>query len=73
MKMIILNKQKHNAPKFDELSEMLSSMKDFLSQTPDFKDKDWSKNLSTIIDFQDDDGNFKLFESYKIPVDLTES
>ena len=69
MKMIILNKQKHNAPKFDELSEMLSSMKDFLSQTPDFKDKDWSKNLSTIIDFQDDDGSFKLFESYKIPVD----
>ena len=69
MKMLILNKQKHNAPRFDELSEMLSGMKDFLSQTPDFKDNEWSKNLSTIIDFQDDDGSFKLFESYKIPVD----
>ena len=69
MKMIKLEKQKHNEPKFDELSEMLLGMKDFLSEETDFNDNEWVCNLNAIIDFQDEDGSFKLFDSYSIPSD----
>ena len=67
MKMIKLEKQ--NEPRFDELSQMLSGLKDFLAEEADFNDKDWSENLNTIIDFQDEDGSFKLFDSFNIPSD----
>lgn len=69
MKMIKLNKQKHNEPKFDELSIMLCDLKGFLKEEVDFNDKEWVENLNTIVDFQDDDGSFKLFDSFKIPSD----
>ena len=67
MKMIKLEKQ--NEPRFDELSQMLSGLKDFLAEEADFNDKDWSENLNAIIDFQDEDGSFKLFDSFNIPSD----
>jgi gamma-glutamylcyclotransferase (GGCT)/AIG2-like uncharacterized protein YtfP len=69
MKMIILNKQKHNEPEFDELYMMLSDLKDFLNEDANPNDKQWNKNLDTILEFQDSDGSFKLFNSYKIPSD----
>ena len=69
MKMIKLEKQKHNEPKFDELSEMLNGLKDFLDEEADFNDTVWCENINVIIDFQDDDGSFKLFDSYNIPSD----
>nr|WP_295163250.1 hypothetical protein [uncultured Methanobrevibacter sp.] len=67
MNMLKLNKQ--SRPDFGELSRMISGMEDFLDATPDFADKEWRDNLDVIIDFQDDDGSFKLFDSYEIPSD----
>ena len=67
--MLDLIKQKHNEPKFDELSQMLCDLKNFLDEDVDFKNKQWVENLDAILDFQDLDGSFKLFDSYKIPSD----
>ena len=69
MKMLILKKQRHNEPDFDELRRMLLDLSQFLDEEADFNDKVWKENLNTIIDFQDDDGSFRLFDSYEIPVD----
>lgn len=69
MVKLTLKKQKHNEPKFDELSEMICDLKDFLNDEVDFRDANWKENLNAIIDFQDDDGSFKFFDSYKIPSD----
>ncbi|WP_292885854.1 gamma-glutamylcyclotransferase [Methanobrevibacter sp. UBA212] len=67
MKMIKLEKQ--DEPRFDEFSRMLCELEEFLDEEADFTDKDWSENLKTILDFQDDDGSFKLFCSFNIPSD----
>ena len=67
MKMIKLEKQ--DEPRFDEFSRMLCELKEFLNEEADFTDKDWSENLKTILDFQDDDGSYKLFCSFNIPSD----
>ena len=67
MNMLKLNKQ--SRPDFGELSRMISGLEDFLDATPDFADKAWRDNLDVVIDFQDDDGSFKLFDSYEIPSD----
>ena len=69
MKMLILNKQKHNEPEFGELSRMLDDLKDILNETPNFNNHDWNKNFNCILNFQDSDGSFKLFDSYEIPGD----
>lgn len=69
MKELELKKQKHTEPKFDELSEMLLGLEDFLAKEANPDDLKWVKNLSAIVDFQDDDGSFKLFDSYNIPSD----
>jgi gamma-glutamylcyclotransferase (GGCT)/AIG2-like uncharacterized protein YtfP len=67
MKMIKLEKQ--DEPRFDEFSRMLCELEEFLDEEADFTDKDWSENLKTILDFQDEDGSFKLFCSFNIPSD----
>ena len=65
--MIKLEKQ--DEPRFDEFSRMLCELEEFLNEEADFTDKDWSENLKTILDFQDEDGSFKLFCSFNIPSD----
>ena len=67
MKKIQLNKQ--HKPDFEELDKMLNDLDDFLNEESDFKNKDWVENLNTILDFQDEDGSFKLFDTFKIPTD----
>ncbi|WP_296845529.1 gamma-glutamylcyclotransferase [uncultured Methanobrevibacter sp.] len=67
MKMIKLEKQ--DEPRFDEFSRMLCELEEFLDEEADFTDKEWSENLKTILDFQDEDGSFKLFCSFNIPSD----
>ena len=67
MEILKLNKQ--TEPKFDELYEMISGLESFLGEEADFNDFTWNKNLSTILDFQDEDGSFKLFDSFNIPSD----
>ena len=67
MKMIKLEKQ--DEPRFDEFSRMLCELEEFLDEEADFTDKEWIENLKTILDFQDEDGSFKLFCSFNIPSD----
>ena len=67
MKKIQLTKQ--HKPDFEELDKMLNDLDNFLNEEADFKNKDWAENLNTILDFQDDDGSFKLFDTFKIPTD----
>ena len=65
MNRLKLRKQKK--PDFDELCEMLADLKDFSDENPDFSDVQWRENLDIILDFQDEDGSFKLFDSFDIP------
>ena len=67
MNELKLNKQ--HEPEFDELSRMLCDLRNFLSIEPNFNDAGYRRNLEALIDFQDDDGSFKLFDSYRIPSD----
>ena len=67
MKMLKLNKQ--NEPNLDELYRMLSELKDFFNEEININNNEWNKNLNTILDFQDSDGSFKLFNSFNIPSD----
>ena len=48
---------------------MISDLMNFLNEDANPNDEFWTKNLSTIVDFQDSDGSFKLFDSYEIPSD----
>lgn len=67
MNELKLNKQ--HEPEFEELSRMLCDLRNFLSIESDFNDVGYRRNLEALIDFQDDDGSFKLFDSYRIPGD----
>ena len=67
MNMLILKKQKHNEPRFDELFKMISDLNDFLNEDANPNDKLCNKNFNAILDFQDSDGSFKLFDSDEIP------
>ena len=69
MNMLVLKKQKHNEPKFDELFAMISDLMNFLNEDANLNDKLWNKNFNAILDFQDSDGSFNLFDSYEIPSD----
>lgn len=60
---------KQTKPDFEELEQMLSDLDKFYNSEVKFNDKEWIKNLNAIIDFQDDDGSFNLFETYNIPND----
>ena len=69
MKMIRLEKQSTRKFEFDELYRMLSELEGFFKEDSRPDDIEWSRNLTAILDFQDDDGSFKLFDSYDIPSD----
>ena len=66
-KKLVLKKQ--NKPEFGELGKMLADLNEFLDEEFDFNDVAWNENLDIILDFQDEDGSFKLFETFKIPSD----
>ncbi|MBR5503522.1 MAG: gamma-glutamylcyclotransferase, partial [Methanobrevibacter sp.] len=67
--MTKLQLTKLNEPDFDKLYEMKSAIADFLNEDVDSENEEWMENLETILDFQDKDGSFKLFTTYKIPSD----
>ena len=67
--MTTLNLNRLNKPDFDELYSMKSALKDFLDEKADSTNTKWMENLNTILDFQDEDGSFKLFSTYRIPSD----
>ena len=60
---------KLNYPYDEKLNEMISALKDFLNEEADSKNTQWMENLETILNFQDDDGSFKIFSTYDIPSD----
>ena len=67
--MLKLIRQNHNEPKLDELFSIIADLKDFLNEDVDFKNIQWTDNFNAIVDFQDDDGSFKLFDSYDVPTE----
>ena len=60
--MTTLKLTRLNEPNIEKLYEMKSTLRNILEEG-DFE------NLNTILDFQDKDGSFKLFSTYKIPSD----
>lgn len=48
---------------------MKNTLKDFLDEKTDSNNSQWMENLNTILDFQDEDGSFKLISTYEIPSD----
>lgn len=69
MNMLNLYRQKTEKFDFDELYRMLSQLNEFLDMELYFENHIWGDNLNAIVDFQDTDGSFKLFDSYKVPSD----
>ena len=69
MKKINLNRQNHRRPNFKTLRDM----KDYLEKLIDGKVEEnelaWKEVLHEIVDFQDEDGSFKLLDSYRIESD----
>lgn len=64
-----LELKKQSKPEFDKLGKMLADLNEFLDEEANFNDTQWSENLNVIVDFQDSDGSFKLFDTFKIPSD----
>lgn len=60
--MTTLKLTRLNEPNIEKLYEMKSALKNILEEGD-------LENLSTILDFQDKDGSFKLFSTYEIPSD----
>lgn len=69
MTKINLNRISSNEPDFEEFKRMLEEMKAFLTEDPKPDNQDWVDNLEAILEFQDEDGSFRLVDSYKIPMD----
>ena len=69
MNMLKLKKINHNKPDFDELYRMISELENFLDEEANFDDEAWCENFKTLLDFQDSDGSFRLFDSYRVPGD----
>lgn len=69
MKKTNLNRQNHRRPNFKTLRDM----KDYLEKLIDGKVEEnelaWKEVLEEIVDFQDEDGSFKLLDSYRIESD----
>ena len=61
--MTTLKLTRFNEPNFKKLYEMKNSLKEVLEEELD------CKTIKEILDFQDTDGSFKLFSTYKIPSD----
>ena len=67
--MLKLEKQNLNAPNFDELFRMISDLRDFLDEDVNRDDRQFNENFNAVLDFQDSDGSFRLFDSAEIPSD----
>ena len=67
MKNLKLTRSNHI--NIEKLNEMKNTLKDFLDEKTDSNNSQWMENLNTILDFQDEDGSFKLISTYEIPSD----
>lgn len=62
---MILRRLKADEPNFTELYGMISAMNEMLENSPKSK-----LTLEELLMFQDVDGSFKLFDTYKVPSDV---
>ena len=69
MTKINLIRINHYEPEFDEFKRMLSELEAFLREDVKPEDLIWKTNLYNVMAFQDEDGSFKLVDSYEIPMD----
>jgi len=60
-----LERQNAEKPDFNKLNEMITAMRGLLD-----KPGRSALTLEELLTFQDDDGSFKLFDSYKVPSDV---
>lgn len=58
-----------NNPDFARMDEMIVSLRTLLTEKPNPNNKLWMSNICKVIDFQDDDGSFRLLDSYEVPAD----
>ena len=59
----------HREPDFDQFKRMLKELKGFLQKDADPSDETWRDDLRAVMDYQDEDGSFRMVDSYKIPMD----
>ena len=59
----------HRQPDFDQFKRMLKELKNFLQKDADPSDQAWLDDLRAVMDYQDEDGSFRMVDSYKIPMD----
>lgn len=64
-----LERQSSTDPDVRELDEMLKALRRYLDEEL-FVASTWFPDIHTILEFQDEDGSFKLVDSYEIPSDV---
>ena len=69
MNTIILKRNNYLNPEFPELFNMIRELERFLDEPVDPTNETWLANLEAIIRFQDEDGSFKLLDSYRVESD----
>lgn len=70
MKTINLTKINTNSEiDFDELYRMLKELGIFLEDEINPEDQVWMENFNTILNFQEEDGSFKLLDTHFVPSD----
>lgn len=60
---------RQNKIDYEELAIIISELEKFLNEDPDVKNDEWMKNLNEILNFQDNDGSFKLISGSNVPKD----
>ena len=64
-----LLRQNHNSPDLKQLDSMLDALKGFLDAPVEPDNQIWKKDFEEIIAFQDNDGSYKLIDSYRVEAD----
>lgn len=59
----------HREPDFDQFKRMLKELKGFLQKDADPSDEAWRDDLRAVMYYQDEDGSFRMVDSYNIPMD----
>lgn len=69
MMKLHLEKIDSNNPDFIKIKRMMDGLSHYLYESPSEQDSEWRDCIKEIIAFQDDDGSFKIIDSFKVPSD----
>ena len=69
MMKLYLEKIDSNDPDFIKTKRMMDGLCHCLYGSPSEQDSGWRDCIKEIIDFQDDDGSFKIIDSFDVPSD----